>query len=81
MGGIVKLGRPFLGRYMKMGQGRTSDGWMVQKGQKKRDVLYGCSLIEIENKMAILLSLFNRNIQFINVIYRYCFKNLKHDWF
>ena len=44
MGGIVKLGRPFLGRYMKMGQSRTWDGWGVQMSLKIWDVLYGCSL-------------------------------------
>ena len=25
--GIVNLGRPFLGRYVKVGQSRTWDGW------------------------------------------------------
>ena len=43
--GGFKLGRPFLGKYMKMGQSRTRDGWGVQKGLQKRDVFYGCSLI------------------------------------
>ena len=44
-GVIVKFGRPFLGRYMKMGQSRTLDGWGVQIILKKWDVLYGRSLI------------------------------------
>ena len=35
---FLKLGRPFLGRYMKMGQIRTRDGWGVKKGLKKRDI-------------------------------------------
>ena len=39
-----QLGRPFLGRFMKMGQGRTRVGWGVQKWPKKWDVLYGRSL-------------------------------------
>ena len=46
-GYFLKLGRPFLGRYMKMGQDRTRDGWGVQKGPKKWDVLYGRSLINL----------------------------------
>ena len=41
---FVKLGRPFLGWFIKMGQVRTRDGWGVKKGLKKRDVLYGRSL-------------------------------------
>ena len=44
MGGIVKFGRPFLDRYMKMGQSGTWDGWGVRMGLKKKDVLYGRSL-------------------------------------
>ena len=46
-GGIVKLGRPFLGRYVKMGQSRTWDGWGVQRSLKKWDILYGRSLTYI----------------------------------
>ena len=46
-GHIVKLGRPFLGRYMKMGQSRTWDGWGVQMSLKKWDVLYGRSRMEL----------------------------------
>jgi len=41
--GIVKLGHPFSGRYVKMGQSRTWDGWGVQMSLKIWDVLYGCS--------------------------------------
>ena len=50
MGGagiFVKLGHPFLGWYMKMGQIRTRDGWGVPKGPKKQDVLYGRSLNDV----------------------------------
>lgn len=45
-GTFVELGRPFMGRYMKMGQNRTWDGWGVQITPKKWDVLCGCSLME-----------------------------------
>ena len=41
---IVKLERPFLGRYMKMGQSRMWDGWGGQNEPEKWDVLYGRSL-------------------------------------
>ena len=44
-GAFFKLGCPFLGRYMKMGQSRTRDGWGVQNGPKRQDVLYGRSLM------------------------------------
>ena len=54
MGGVVKLGHPFLGRYMKMGQSRTWDGWGVQMSLKIWDVLYGCSLIMI-NELWIII--------------------------
>ena len=42
-GGIVKFGRPFLGRYVKMGQSRTWDGWGIQMSLKNWDFLYGRS--------------------------------------
>ena len=45
-GVIVKLGHPFRGRDLKMGQSRTWDGWGVQMSLKKWDVLYGRSLTE-----------------------------------
>ena len=41
--GIGKVGRPFLGWYVKMGQSRTWDGWVIQMSLKKWDVLYGLS--------------------------------------
>ena len=44
-GGCCQIGTSFFGRYMKMGQSRTRDGWGVQRGRKKWDVLYGCSPI------------------------------------
>ena len=34
-GGIFKLGRPLLGRFVQTGQSRTWDGWGVQISLKK----------------------------------------------
>ena len=52
---LVKVGRPILGMYLKIGQNRTRVGRYLKKVTKKWDILYERSLTlhwlsEIQNK-------------------------------
>ena len=68
--GVDNLVRPFLGRYMKIGQNRTRDGWGGQNGPKNgtsfMDVpLSGCPKYCMIIKIGFYSSLKSLTAQFL----------------
>ena len=50
---LVKVGRPILGMYLKIGQNRTRVGRYLKKVTKKWDILYEHSLIGQKNTWTV----------------------------